>query len=385
VTVDRRAELLQTSYKEVLDATKHQDEKIGYMLTAISFLTAAALALADFLAGRALSRTFVLGKYDLHDLALLALLAFLVTVVFGVALLVLALATPLRDPGLPRPDDRVPRPDDTRVSQIYFYSIARTTEQEWRDKWQSQDNTLEGELIDMYVNETHNLAVRTDFKYNRTTEAVATFTVGVLALGVAIILAVAASGYPCTSTSSGGSCTNPVQLSGTVLGTLGAVVAAYTALYLLVQLRYSWRSLEDIEPIWCARARRKTQRWRNITAYRVSAPLIGGTAGFVLACPFTKNDWVAPGVGCALVVAVLYIELMYKLRASERPTWERYIPSVVCVSSELSALVLVVIAALRGSFGAQLLAGFSLVLGPAVAAGLGPSCRSADDAAKARR
>src|SRR3712207_4221713 len=39
--------LLESSYKEVLDAVKHQDDKIGRLFAGISFLTAASLAMAN--------------------------------------------------------------------------------------------------------------------------------------------------------------------------------------------------------------------------------------------------------------------------------------------------------------------------------------------------
>lgn len=39
-------QLAKDSYKEVLDATKHQDERIGRFLTAIAFLVSAGIALS---------------------------------------------------------------------------------------------------------------------------------------------------------------------------------------------------------------------------------------------------------------------------------------------------------------------------------------------------
>src|SRR3712207_6746276 len=49
---------LQNSYKEVLDATKHQDDKIGRIFTGVAFLTAAALALANLNSAQFLTRQY---------------------------------------------------------------------------------------------------------------------------------------------------------------------------------------------------------------------------------------------------------------------------------------------------------------------------------------
>src|ERR1700723_3669088 len=48
---DRYFEYARLSYTEVLDATKHQDDKIGRLLTAVAFLTVAALAMVQFKLG----------------------------------------------------------------------------------------------------------------------------------------------------------------------------------------------------------------------------------------------------------------------------------------------------------------------------------------------
>src|SRR4051794_32127601 len=52
----RAIELAERAYKEVLDATKHQDDKVGRFLTAIAFLTTGSIALIA--TGVALRRSF---------------------------------------------------------------------------------------------------------------------------------------------------------------------------------------------------------------------------------------------------------------------------------------------------------------------------------------
>jgi len=54
--VKAKIDLAQISYDEVLDATKHQDDKVGRFLTAIAFLTTGSIALIA--AKNGLSRTY---------------------------------------------------------------------------------------------------------------------------------------------------------------------------------------------------------------------------------------------------------------------------------------------------------------------------------------
>jgi len=173
---------LQDSYREVLDATKHQDDKIGRLFTGVSFLTAAALATANLGSSKYLSQRYA----DWPDipLAMLALGCYLLLVVLCVMLLINSLATPLRVPGLTRARDatRVDYVSDVRVSQIYFGEISTVRLTEWEDKWKADGEKLETELTQTLVRETHNLAVRTQFKYGRTTEAIALFNLALLSL-----------------------------------------------------------------------------------------------------------------------------------------------------------------------------------------------------------
>ena len=98
---DLKLGMITSSYAEVLDATKHQDDKIGQLLTSIAFLTAATLAMAALESGNFITRSFEVEPYKL-PLALIALVAFLVGVAWSVMLLLVSLSTPLRVPGLVR-------------------------------------------------------------------------------------------------------------------------------------------------------------------------------------------------------------------------------------------------------------------------------------------
>jgi hypothetical protein len=99
--VDARLALLRGSYTEVLDATKHQDDKIGRLFTGVSFLTAAAIATANLGKPSYLSQRYTefSTPVELPPLGILTLAVYLVLVIFCVMLLINSLATPLRTPG----------------------------------------------------------------------------------------------------------------------------------------------------------------------------------------------------------------------------------------------------------------------------------------------
>jgi uncharacterized integral membrane protein len=174
-----KKKLLFETYQEVLDATKHQDDKIGRLLTVVAFLTAAVLALANLATGTHLLRVFNTPPFEL-PYALIFLEVFLVGMFFTVVLLVTSFATPLRFPGLQQ-SKRRPRSiswaNGVETSQIYFSEIARVSVDEWENKWAANSRDLQGERVQSLIFETHNLSVRTNFKYDRSVAGVAVFSV----------------------------------------------------------------------------------------------------------------------------------------------------------------------------------------------------------------
>lgn len=139
----RILELLTGSYVEVLDATKHQDDKIGRLFTGISFLTAAALALANLGAGQYLRQTYA-GWEGAPPPAMLFLAIYLVLVVLAVMLLINSLATPLRVPGLSRINKKptVAWVNGVKSSQLYFGEISKLGLLEWERKWTGKVDEL---------------------------------------------------------------------------------------------------------------------------------------------------------------------------------------------------------------------------------------------------
>ena len=227
---------LQNSYKELLDATKHQDDKIGRLFAGIAFLTAAALAIANLNSAKPLTRQYT--DTSNVSLAVLSLGCYIVLVVLSVTLLISSLATPLRVPGLEdRRKERL-KPDGTsriRASQIYFGSIARLTLDNWNRKWLLIDDKGKTELAQSLVLETHNLAVRTQFKYNRTTEAVILFKFALMFLTLTAVLCIGATLTP-----------EPSALPTATKWAVGIVIAWYVFSHFVEETRYSRQTIDEI-------------------------------------------------------------------------------------------------------------------------------------------
>jgi hypothetical protein len=227
--VDERLAMVVDGYTEVLDATKHQDDKIGRLLTAIAFLTAASIAIANLRSGRVLVARFHVAPVTV-PLTAIGLAVFLVLVVGAVVLLIASLSTPLRLPGLARGGSGQPT-----LSQIYFMSIAKFSLDEWKRNWERSSTDLDAERVQMYVKETHNLALRTNLKYERTTEAVAVFSIALFSFGLASIFAAIAATSP----------KGIVELARSDRLLLGAYVGAFAFVQLLTRARYNASSVDE--------------------------------------------------------------------------------------------------------------------------------------------
>lgn len=239
--LDKKLALLEWSYKEVLDATKHQDDKIGRLLTAIAFLTAAALALANLAQGHVIRALFNVGGSPV-PLALYSLSAFLFGVLVTVVLLVTSFATPLRLPGLQQPSRKRPPfyVTDAETSQIYFSEISRTSVDEWRDKWEVAAEELKKERRESLVLEIHNLSVRTSFKYHRTSEAIGFFSFALMLFGLAVLFATFAA------TSARRLSDIPIiDLTTGQRVAIALLLAGYSLLHLLSRLRYNHQAVTE--------------------------------------------------------------------------------------------------------------------------------------------
>lgn len=173
-----RYELAKLSYDEVLDATKHQDDKVGRFLTAVSFLTAAAIAFG--------ARQDVLQvQYDIDGLVPLPAVlfaAFFALVVISVVFLLMALGQAL---GLPRGSEI-----SGERSRLFFVVISDYSLKNWQDRWRGRPDDIRDAITENLIGEAHNLAARADKKYRRTGEAQGIFTVALLFFGLALALAI---------------------------------------------------------------------------------------------------------------------------------------------------------------------------------------------------
>lgn len=204
----RRLELARLGYGEVLDATKHQDDKVGRFLTGVAFLTTAAVAYTVGFDIAAI--TYALGPWELPLPALLAG-GYLVLVVITVILLIMALGPNLGVPGRPSgPDD-----DGDYDSNLYFMAISARSQCDFLSAWGNSKSIgyLEDQTVTNLLEETHNIATKVRFKYHRTNEARAVFSFALILLGLAIVL----GGYPKLDTS---------RAPGPVAWTIGPRLAA---------------------------------------------------------------------------------------------------------------------------------------------------------------
>ncbi|HEU5159790.1 MAG TPA: hypothetical protein VFU43_22535 [Streptosporangiaceae bacterium] len=235
---DEKLKLIHGTYEEVLDATKHQDDKIGRLLTSIAFLTAATLALAALSSASFVTRTFETPPFTL-PLGLISLAVFLIGVVFTVMLLLTSLATPLRLPGLAESSHRPPMAwiRGVPASQLYFREIAGVSLDEWEDKWGASVDELKKERFVSYVRETHNLGVRTNAKYDRTTESVALLSLSLLAFALAVVFVAIAAGSPDAPA--------VVHLEPLHRVVIGLVMGSYVELQLLARIRYARQTIDE--------------------------------------------------------------------------------------------------------------------------------------------
>jgi hypothetical protein len=218
-------DIAKLSYDEVLDATKHQDDKIGRFLTAIAFLTGATIAFGT-------RPDVITVQYNLdRPTPLPAALALVFVILIGLTLTVLliGLGQALTIPGSAR--QRTPTEPDRPRSLLFFMSIADWTLPEWEKAWNKSGSELRSDVTNQFIRESHNLATRADKKYRRTGEAQSLFTLSLLAFVLAAVLALNALARPTAGVT-------PWDLRPRVLA--ATVIASFT-----VALAYGWFRFEQ--------------------------------------------------------------------------------------------------------------------------------------------
>jgi hypothetical protein len=128
--MEGRLRLAQIGYNEVLDATKHNDDKIGRSLTSIAFFTTAGVAFAVGNSEQALYVRYRMGGATV-PLPSIFLLTFFVIIVLTVIMYLSAMGNPLTLPSQKKnPQDR--KKDD---SNLFFFVIARQELDDWKKNW----------------------------------------------------------------------------------------------------------------------------------------------------------------------------------------------------------------------------------------------------------
>jgi|SRR5579862_2090977 len=166
--------MLEKSYQEVLDATKHQDDKVGRVLTAAAFLTTGAIALVTHTYAPSVRLVLPDGSIPIVTIGVAI---FFSCTAYAVIALLLSLATPhvyLSDV------------DHGFESLLFFHEIGRLSRTDWERRWTGRDDATVDKLQKSYLRESLNLARRVKLKYRRTSHAVRVFEVGIFYLVVGV-------------------------------------------------------------------------------------------------------------------------------------------------------------------------------------------------------
>lgn len=183
--------LVRQSYAEVLDATKHQDEKIGRYLAALAFLTTGAVTL--LFRGDLIGVRFTFPSASVLEPQTVPLVAwfasaFFVSILASLVMLLNGLGSPLRIPG-----KKVEWGPDLGGSRLFFAYIGSQPVEKWQERWRLDPQSIRDELLDQYILETHNLAERARTKYQHVNEASAMFVLALFFLFFTLLLAIKAA------------------------------------------------------------------------------------------------------------------------------------------------------------------------------------------------
>lgn len=177
-----KAEVAKVAYQEVLDATKHQDDKVGRIITAAAFLTTGAIALVTHTYATSVVLQLPNGSVPIVSICIGI---FLASTTFSVIALLVSLATP--HVYLSERPDHVSTTNEPYQSLIFFHEIGRLSTATWEECWKKNDSELTNHLIDNYIAESLNLARRVKLKYRRTYDALRYLDTGIFYLSLGVI------------------------------------------------------------------------------------------------------------------------------------------------------------------------------------------------------
>jgi len=173
-----RARVFKAPYDEVLAFLKHQDDKIGRVLTALSFLTAAGVALFVFSGGR-LAHPLVFDSTHI-DVADFFFAVFVTSLLFALLAILGAVDSTTQTPRFI--EEASQRSDSATDSILYYGNIYRD-----RNNWVQIDGdpeALNKRLAESYREDAIELSRRAEHKLNRFADARAGVHLSVVALAL---------------------------------------------------------------------------------------------------------------------------------------------------------------------------------------------------------
>ena len=209
-------EVAERSYREVLAATVHQDDKVGRIITAAAFLTTGALTIITRTAAPSI-RLDLLGVGV--PVVAIAIGVYFACTTFAVIALVLSLSTPHVHLSSLRDSDE---------SLLFFNEIGKKSRTQWLEMWKGESE-LNARLESNYKVESLNLARRVLSKYRRTFIAVRVFELGIFYLAVGGLAYL--FGFASTTVSNGSP--HPIEPDYLVRSVFLATLVVYLCLMLL--------------------------------------------------------------------------------------------------------------------------------------------------------
>jgi hypothetical protein len=211
----------------------------------------------------------------------------LILSVVAALILIIALGPNLTVPG-PVGDPR----KGARSSPLFFLLIAEMTDSAWERLWRPGYPTLT-QMVDVYTRESRNIASKTTFKYGRTNEARAVFTIALFFLASSIAIVVSAFSDPAGSTPD-------LILWGDVaiwLALIGATFA-FLLVYDFMRLEQEIRAYET-----------EGLRIQRIWPLHLLAPLAATFVFLMLLAPTEPSLWWYVGIVTVLAVGLVALQL----------------------------------------------------------------------------
>lgn len=177
---EHHLKLAEATFKTVLDADVHQDNKASRVLGAMAFLTAATAAVF----GRAYPASPAPAPLLLPsvpvDMRPIAFVCYLSLVLIGAALYLSALGPSLNIPIWLRSGE-----DTKKVRSLLFFStIADIDEHVWQEAWKKDSAELQRQMFNSYLNESRLIAQKAQSKFVLMSLGSLSFRVAIICLAV---------------------------------------------------------------------------------------------------------------------------------------------------------------------------------------------------------